>query len=358
VSYLAPANPRKFPVTESTLQSLKKTVLHEHLDGSLRVATLLDLADQYGYTGLPATDAEGLAASLDMGDSGSLRKYLEAFEYTIAVMQHEEALARVAYENLEDLASEGVVYAEIRFGPSLHTAKGLDRAAVIEAVIDGFTRAQRDYGIVWGIIVDALRQDTDSETVADLAIRYADRGVVAFDLSGPEAGNPVRNYLPALRKAKEHGLGITIHAGEGDGVHSIWQAIALGAAQRIGHGVRITEDCAVEGGEIVEVGSVARRVRDHRIPLEVCPTSNANTAIVDNPADHPLGMLQRAGFAVTLNTDNRLMSNITLTDEYELAERAFGFDRAIFDEMNRTALTGAFGDWSVRKALIAEHFPA
>ena len=171
MSCLAPANPRKYPVTESTLQSLKKTVLHDHLDGSLRVATLLDLADQYGYTGLPAADAEGLAASLDMGHSGSLRKYLEAFEYTIAVMQHEQALARVAYENLEDLASEGVVYAEIRFGPSLHTAKGLDRAAVIEAVIDGFTRAQRDYGIVWGIIVDALRQDTDSETVADLAIR-------------------------------------------------------------------------------------------------------------------------------------------------------------------------------------------
>ncbi|NOX23442.1 MAG: adenosine deaminase [Actinobacteria bacterium] len=345
-------------MTESNLHSLKKTVLHEHLDGSLRVPTLLDLADEYGYDGLPASDAAGLAASLHMGDSGSLSKYLEAFEYTIAVMQHEDAIARVAYENLEDLASEGVVYAEIRFGPSLHTAKGLDRSAVIEAVIDGFTRAQRDHGIVWGIIVDALRQDTDSETVADLAIRYADRGVVAFDLAGPEAGNPVRNYLPALRSAKEHGLGITIHAGEGDGVHSIWQAVALGAAQRIGHGVRIVEDCVVEDGEIVEVGSVARRIRDHRIPLEVCPTSNANTAIVATPDDHPLGMLHRAGFAVTLNTDNRLMSNITLTDEYELATRAFGFDEAIFNEMNRTALNGAFGDWSQRKTLIDEHFPA
>jgi adenosine deaminase len=343
-------------VTQSMLQSLKKTVLHEHLDGSLRVPTLLELADEYGYSGLPATDVAGLAASLHMGESGSLRKYLEAFEYTIAVMQNEEALSRVAYENLQDLAADGVVYAEIRFGPSLHTAQGLSRDAVMEAVIDGFSRAQRDYGIVWGIIVDALRQDTDSEIVADVAVRYADRGVVAFDLSGPEAGNPVRNYLPALRNAKEQGLGITIHAGEGDGVHSIWQAVALGGAQRIGHGVRIIEDCVVEDGEIIAVGSVARRVRDHRIPLEICPTSNADTAMFATPADHPLGVLQRAGFAVTLNTDNRLMSNITLTDEYELAAREFGFDKAVFDEMNRTALRGAFGEWSARQALIVEHF--
>lgn len=345
-------------MTDDTLRALPKTVLHEHLDGSLRIDTILDLAQQFGYEGLPGSDNESLATQLHMVGSGSLPRYLQAFDHTIAVMQHEEALNRVAFENLEDLANDGVVYAEIRFGPSLHTTGGLPRDAVVEAVIDGFARAKNEYGISWGIIIDALRQEHDSEAVAAVAIRYSRKGVVGFDLSGPEAGYPVTDHLVALRLAKQHGLGITIHAGEGDGVHSIWKAVALGSARRIGHGVRIVEDCVIADGEIVELGSVAQMILDHRIVLEVCPTSNRDTALVESPAHHPLGMLYRAGFAVTLSADNRLMSNITLTDEYISAEREFGFDQAVFDEMNRTALHAGFGDWTVRKTLIDTHFPA
>jgi adenosine deaminase len=338
----------------SAVSSLPKVVLHDHLDGGLRPATILDIADDVGYAGLPAGDEPGLADWFHQGDSGSLATYLAAFDQTVAVMQTTGALERIAYECLQDLAGDGVVYAEVRFAPSLHIAGGLRREAVIEAVLEGMRRSAGDHGIVFGVIVDALRHQTDSAEVAGLAVRYADQGVVAFDLSGPELGHPADAHLPACRLVREAGLGLTLHAGEADGPKSIWRAYGRCHAHRIGHGVRIVEDTVVEDGEIVAVGALARTIRDQQVPLEICPTSNLHTGFVDRAVDHPVGALHRAGFTVTLNTDNRLMSGTSMTDEFLLAvtEQGFGIDD--LETVTRNALEAGFGDRRERARLADE----
>jgi len=338
----------------STLAALPKAVLHDHLDGGLRPATILDLADAAGYEGLPAGDERGLTTWFHQGDSGSLATYLAAFDQTVAVMQSAAALERVAYECLQDLAADGVVYAEIRFAPSLHIAAGLRREEVIEAVLEGIRRSAADHGVVCGVIVDALRHQTDSVEVARLAVRYADDGVVAFDLSGPELGYPPDAHLAACRLIREAGLGLTLHAGEADGPQSVWRAYGRCHAQRIGHGVRIVEDTVVRDGEIVALGGLARTIRDQRVPLEICPTSNLHTGVVAQAADHPLGALHRAGFTVTLNTDNRLMSGTSMTDEFLLAVTHQGFALADLETVTRNALEAGFGDRSRRLRLVDE----
>ncbi|HHC08066.1 MAG TPA: adenosine deaminase [Actinobacteria bacterium] len=334
-----------------TARGLPKVLLHDHLDGGLRPATILELADEVGYDGLPTTDLEALEAWFFQGRSGSLERYLEAFAHTVAVMQTPEALHRVAYEAGIDLHADGVVYAEVRFGPSLHTAGGLRREEVIEAVLAGFEDARRETGIELFTIVTALRHDTDSAAVVAAAAPFVDAGVVAFDLAGPEAGHPVDDHLPACLLARELGLGVTLHAGEGDGPRSIWQALAHGGAARIGHGVRIVEDTDFDGREIRRLGSLARRVRDHRVPLEVCLSSNLHTGVASTPEAHPLGALHRAGFVVTLNTDNRLMSGVTLSEEVTLAVETFGLDEADLGAFMVAALEAGFGPWPVRRRL-------
>lgn len=333
------------------LSLLPKVLLHDHIDGGIRVETVLELADRFGHQ-LPASSPDALRAWFHQGQSGSLPRYLEAFEHTVGVMRDGDACRRVAYEAGVDLAADGVVYAELRFGPSLHVPFGMAREEVIEAVLDGLRTASEETGIVLYGIVTALRQMDDSETVARAAVRFAGRGIVAFDLAGPEAGYPADQHLAGCRVASEGGLGLTIHAGEGDGPDSIWRALARCRAQRIGHGVRIVEDTRVEGGEVVELGALARRVRDHRIPLEVAPTSNLHTAAFEDVASHPLGALYRAGFNVTINTDNRLMSGITATDEYTLAAQHQGFAREDLGAVTVAALEAGFGDWPTRKRLI------
>lgn len=334
------------------LAKLPKAVLHEHLDGGLRVGTILDIADSTGYGGLPSDEPEALADWFHQGRSGSLERYLEAFEHTVGVMQTREALERVAYESVEDLALDGVVYAEIRFAPSLNTAGGLRREEVLESTWRGMQRAMEDHDIIVHQIVAAMRQDTDAREVADVAVRMRDHGVVGFDLAGPEAGYPPDRHLDACFAVREAGLGLTLHAGEGDGQHSIWRALALCGADRIGHGVRIVDDTDFDGSSISKLGSFARHVRDHRVPLEVAVTSNLHTGTFPSAGSHPLGAMFGAGFNVSINTDNRLMSGITMTDEYRIAHEETGLSIADLGVLTEEAILAGFGDYPARRDLV------
>jgi len=315
---------------------------------------VLDLADQFGYRDLPATDAAGLAAWFHQGESGSLERYLEAFAHTVGVLQTPEALERAAYESVVDLAADNTVYAEVRFGPSLHTKHNLGREDVIEATLAGLARGRAETGMSVWLIAAALRHQKDSLEVARAAARFVGEGVVAFDLSGPEAGFPAELHVEACRAAREAGLALTIHAGEGDGLNSIWNALNRCYAQRIGHGVRIVEDTRIEGGAIVETGPIAGQVLDWRISLEVSVTSNVHTGVVASAAEHPVRLLYDAGFRVTLNTDNQLMSDITLGSEYALASEVHGFSLGELGAITTDAIEAGFGDWTERRRLIEE----
>ncbi|MCL1594571.1 MAG: adenosine deaminase [Actinomycetia bacterium] len=334
--------------------ALPKAVLHEHLDGGLRVDTILEIADSEGYTDLPADDADSLAAWFFQGRSGSLERYLEAFVHTTAVMQTAESISRIAYESAEDLAADGVVYAEVRYDPGLSTPGGLTREDAIEAILDGFARASRDFGITVYLIVAALRHLTDSLDVVQAATPFIGQGVVAFDLAGPEKGFPPDLHLEACRLARQNGLGLTLHAGEGDGPHSIWRALALCDAQRIGHGVHIADDTDFDGSRISDLGAFARRVRDHRIPLEIAITSNLHTASYGTAVGHPFGALLAQGFNVSINTDNRLMSGVSVSSEYQLAAEAFQLSRSVLGHVTVNAIEAGFGDWPDRYRLIED----
>ena len=333
--------------------ALPKAVLHDHLDGGLRTATVLELADDQGYGGLPARDEAALAKWFHQSDAANLVEYLEAFEHTVAVLQTRTALERAAYEAAVDLAADGVVYAEIRFGPSLHLQRGLKREDAIEAVLAGLARGGRETGLVWGLITTAMRQWDTSIEVARAAARFVGEGVVGFDLAGPEQGFPPDDHLPACRLAAESGLGLTIHAGEHAGPESIWRAVGICGAGRVGHGARLIEDCVVDDGEVVELGGLARSLRDLRVPLEISITSNLDTGIAQTVSDHPVGALYRAGLRVTINTDNRLMSATTLSREYELASDA-GLTTADLGAVTESAIEAGFGGWTDRKRLIEE----
>ena len=336
------------------LHKLPKALLHDHLDGGLRVGTILDLAGEIGYRGLPADNEDGLRAWFHQGESGSLERYLEAFTHTLAVMQTAEALHRVGYEAVVDLAADGVVYAELRFAPSFHTAGGLSREEVVAAVARGVQAGSSETGCVTGLILDGMRQMNDSEDVADLAVASRELGVVGFDLAGPEAGYPNDDHAPACLRAREANLPVTIHAGEGDGVHQIWRALHHCGALRIGHGVRIIEDTTVTNGEITATGPVASFVRDTRVPLEVSVMSNIHTGIFPSVAEHPIGMLHRAGFAITVNTDNRLMSGTSMTAEFAQLVEHHGFGTADFHAVTRRALSRGFAPWPVREGLLEQ----
>lgn len=318
-------------------------LLHDHLDGGLRPSTLIELADEVGYRGLPETDPEALADRLDQSRAGSLERYLQAFDHTVAVMATPGALRRVAYESITDLAADGVVHAEIRFAPSLTAVHGLGIEETLEAVCDGLRSAATDHGVTWGFIVDALRHLTDSEKVVERSLSVGDPGIVGFDLAGPEAGFPPRLHEAAIRKAVDGGLRLTIHAGEAagaDGPAYMAEAVDLGA-ERLGHGVEIIRDCVVEGDEIVEMGPVASMIRERGTVLEVCPTSNAATGNI--PLErHPLPLLYRAGFAVTINTDNRLMSRTSMSREAEVVTTVLGMDEEAIEAMTTTARHAAF----------------
>lgn len=335
---------------------LPKVVLHDHLDGGLRPATVLALAAAAGYQGLPATDAEGLARWFHQAGATSLEMYLEAFTHTFGVMQAPAAMHRVALEAVEDMVAAGVVYAEIRFAPSLHTAGRMTRSDAIAAVLGGLAEAEQRCGMPSRVIVTAMRQHDDSEDVAAAAIGFVGQGVVGFDLAGPEAGFPARMHRRAIDMAREAGLRITLHAGEGDGVGSIADALACGA-ERLGHGVRIIEDTTIRDGRIVAMGAVAEEVHQRRIPLEVTLVSNLDTKMYPAAADHPLGLLHRAGFVVTLSTDNRLMSATSMVREFAVVHENCGIETADLAAMTRNAVAAAFCDEPTR-ARVAQRVDA
>ena len=332
------------------VNTLPKILLHDHLDGGLRVETVLDLAEAHDYSALPATTGPALADWFDQSRSGSLATYLEAFTHTIAVMQTADALHRVAYEAVLDTAADGVVYAEFRFAPFNHTQAGLDPHDVVDSVLGGLSDGGRETGMSTALILDAMRQRDLSTQVARLAVEFSHRGVVGFDLAGPERGFPADHHLVACRTAREANLGLTIHAGEADGLHSIWTALQRCGAHRIGHGVHIIDDCAVERGEIVKLGPLATYVRDFGVPLEVCPTSNLHTGGW-TPETHPVGALYRAGFHITLSTDNRLMSRTRLSDEFRLVVDHQGFTIEDLRSVTENALEASFASLPLKKEL-------
>ncbi len=330
------------------LRSLPKVILHEHLDGSLRPDTLHRLADRAGHV-LPVADPALLGHWFHQSGAHSLERYLQAFHHTVSAMQTRQALREVAAEAVEDLSSEGVVYAEIRFAPHLHIREGLSPFEVVEAVAEGLDDGARDSGMEWSLILCSLRNTATSMETARLAARTAPMGVVGFDLAGPEDGYPAVEHLPAIEAALDAGIRITLHAGEAAGAHSIADAMACGA-ERIGHGVEVIDDCSVAAGEIVSTGEVAAEVLERRLPLEICIKSNLDTKGW-TPAQHPVGMLHRAGFAVTLNTDNRLMSSTSPTHEFSLAVEHNGFGVDDLATVTRRALESGFCNESLKGEL-------
>ncbi|PXY32311.1 adenosine deaminase [Prauserella muralis] len=340
------------------LRAAPKVLLHDHLDGGLRPSTVVELAEQTGYDGLPTTDVAELGRWFTRAaDSGSLESYLETFAHTCGVMQTEEALARVAAECVEDLADDGVVYAEVRYAPELFTEGGLSLDAVIKAVQAGFTEgerrvAERGGRIRTGTLLCAMRQHARALEIAELAVRYRDAGVVGFDIAGPEAGFPPTRNLDAFEYMRVNNAHFTIHAGEAFGLASIWEAIQHCGAERLGHGVRIVDDIKTSADGKVELGRLAAYVRDRRIPLELCPSSNVQTGAVGSIAEHPIGLLARLRFRITVNTDNRLMSGCSMSSEFAALVDAFGFGWAEVQWCTINAMKSAFIDFDQRLDLI------
>jgi adenosine deaminase len=331
--------------------AIPHVVLHDHLDGGLRPQTVLELADRIGLE-LPASDVVSLGSWFDQRSSGSLEGYLAAFRYTVGVMQDADSIRRVAVEAVEDLVADGAVHIESRFAPLLHTEGGLAPEGVMEAVLDGFASAGAAAGVSWGVIVDAIRSHSDSDAAADLAIRYRDAGVVAFDLSGPEAGYPPDAHLPAIRRIREYGLALTLHAGEAGGLHSLALAVNRCGADRIGHGIEVADDISTGPDGQRLLGTVATVIRDRRIPLEICPMSNLATKGWTED-EHPLPELVRDGFTVTLNTDNRLMSATSMSREHDFAlSRGLGIDDLA--TMGRQSLEAAFCSEPTRRRVWEE----
>jgi adenosine deaminase len=325
------------------LKSLPKVLLHEHLDGVLRPQTVIGLANDAKYRELPTRDPKQLAQWFHQGaNKGSLAKYLEGFAHTIAVMQTEEALERVAYEQAEDLSRDGVVYFETRFAPVFHTKKGLTHQQVVSAVLKGLDRGRKDFGVPSGLIICAMRNMDVSLEMAELAVDFRERGVVAFDLAGEEGGYPPKKHVEAFHYIQRKNFNITIHAGEGYGKESIWQAIQYCGAHRIGHGTRLIEDIAIADGKAVKLGDLAQYVLDKRIPLEICLLSNVHTGATPSLAEHPFKVFYQEKFRVTLNTDNRLMSDTSMTQEFKAAADTFGLSLDDFEKITINAMKSAF----------------
>ncbi|WP_055589484.1 adenosine deaminase [Peterkaempfera griseoplana] len=352
----AGATPRT-PTAEQ-IRRAPKVLLHDHLDGGLRPRTIVELAADCGYRDLPTTDPVKLGEWFrEAADSGSLERYLETFAHTCAVMQTRDALVRVAADCAEDLAADGVVYAEVRYAPEQHLEAGLSLEEVVEAVNDGFRlgeqRArQAGHRIRVRALLTAMRHAARSLEIAELANAYRDRGVAGFDIAGAEAGHPPTRHLDAFEYLKRENNHFTIHAGEAFGLPSIWQALQWCGADRLGHGVRIIDDIETAGDGSVKLGRLAAYVRDRRIPLEMCPTSNLQTGAADSYAEHPIGLLRRLHFRVTVNTDNRLMSGTSMSREFEHLVGAFGYTLDDMQWFTVNAMKSAFLPFDERLAMI------
>ncbi|MFE0703240.1 adenosine deaminase [Streptomyces sp. NPDC058872] len=346
--------------TADQIRRAPKVLLHDHLDGGLRPGTIVELAREQGYGQLPETEPDKLGVWFrEAADSGSLERYLEIFAHTCAVMQTRDALFRVAAECAVDLAEDGVVYAEVRYAPEQHLEGGLSLEEVVEAVNEGFRegeRRARDNGhrIRIGALLTAMRHAARALEIAELANRYRDSGVVGFDIAGAEAGYPPTRHLDAFEYLKRENNHFTIHAGEAFGLPSIWQALQWCGADRLGHGVRIIDDIEVAEDGSVRLGRLAAYVRDKRIPLEMCPSSNLQTGAAASIAEHPIGLLRTLHFRATVNTDNRLMSGTSMSREFELLTEAFDYTLDDMQWFTVNAMKSAFIPFDERLAMINE----
>jgi adenosine deaminase len=338
--------------TDEMIRRAPKVLLHDHLDGGLRPATVVELAKEFDYNKLPTTDVEELSTWFNRGAKrNDLVLYLETFAHTVGVMQHRDAIERVAAECAEDLAADGVVYAEVRFAPELHIEQGLTVAEVLDAVLAGFARGSKGTDLTIYTICSAMRTAALSRDIAELAVRNRDRGVVGFDIAGAEAGYPPSRHLDAFQYVMRENFHSTIHAGEAFGLPSIWEALQYCGAARLGHGVRIVDDITGQPGE-EQLGRLASYVRDRRVCLELCPTSNVNTGVCESVAEHPIGMLRRLRFRVTVNTDNRLMSNTSMSTEMTKLRDAFGWDLTDFEWLTINGMKSAFAPFPERLRVI------
>ncbi|WP_458113600.1 adenosine deaminase [Arthrobacter sp. R1-13] len=360
------------PALDFDLKSLPKVSLHDHLDGGLRPSTIIELANEVGHT-LPTTDPVALGEWFrESADSGSLVRYLETFDHTVAVMQTKDGLFRVAKEFVEDLADDGVVYGEVRWAPEQHLQKGLTLDETVEAVqagleagVDAVAESGRDIQV--GQLITAMRHADRGQEIAELAVRHRDNGAVGFDIAGAEDGFLPSRFKDAFTYLAENNFPATVHAGEAAGLESIQSALVDGRALRLGHGVRIAEDIMVEFEDaedasdddnvgLVTLGNLSSWVRDRGIALEICPSSNLQTGAIagfgDDLDSHPLDMLYQLGFNVTINTDNRLMSGVTLTDEFELLVETFDYDLDDLLELTLNAAEAAFLPLEEKEALV------
>jgi adenosine deaminase len=336
--------------TEQIIRSAPKVLLHDHLDGGLRPNTIIELANELKYNRLPTKDAEELRNWFHQGaNKGNLVDYLQGFEHTCAVMQTKEALTRVAYEMMEDMKNDGVCYVETRFSPVFHTSKGLYHEDIVNAVLEGLEKGKRDFGVGYGLILCGMRNMKNTLEIAELAIDFRNQGVVGFDLAGEEGGYPPKKHIEAFQFIQRANFNITVHAGEAFGKESIWQAIQWCGAHRIGHATHLKEDFTFDkDGNVVAFGDLAQYVLDKRIPLEICLLSNVHTGAVDKIENHPFGILFKEKFRVTINTDDRLMSDTTMTKEFLTAIEYFNLNLEDIEKITINSMKSAFIQYKER----------
>ena len=330
--------------TDQIIKTIPKVLLHDHLDGGLRPQTIIELAEELNYDKLPTKNPKELAEWFHRGaNKGNLVEYLQGFEHTTAVMQTKEGLERIAYEMVEDMYNDGVVYVETRFAPVYHRMKGLYYEDSVNAVLAGLERGKKDFGVGYGLILCGMRNMKDTVDIAELSVNFRNDGVVGFDLAGEEGGYPPKKHIEAFQYIQRANFNITIHAGEAFGKDSIWQAIQWCGAHRIGHATRLLEDIVLDADRnAVKFGELAQYVLDKRIPLEICLLSNVHTGAVDKIENHPFGILYKEKFRVTLNTDDRLMSDTTMTKEFLTAIQYFNLNFEDFEKITINSMKSAF----------------
>jgi len=343
-------------LTKEIINSVPKVLLHDHLDGGLRPKTIIELAENLNYKKLPTKDPAELASWFHSGaNKGSLVEFLKGFEHTTAVMQTKEGLERAAYEMIEDMKNDGVAYVETRFAPVYHTEKGLYLEDAVTAVLSGLEKGKNKFGVEYGLILCGMRNMKNTLEIAELAVNFRNDGVVGFDLAGEEGGYPPKKHLEAFQFIQRSNFNITVHAGEAFGKESIWQAIQWCGAHRIGHATRLTEDIVFDDeGEVVKFGELAQYILDKRIPLEICLLSNLHTGAIDKIENHPFGMLFKEKFRVTINTDDRLMSDTNLTKEFLTAVKYFNLTLDEIEKITINAMKSAFIPYKERLRFIYE----
>ena len=341
---------RCFLTKEEIIKSVPKVLLHDHLDGGLRPETIIELAKDLRYTKLPTKDAGELAEWFHRGaNKGNLVDYLQGFEHTAAVMQTKEALERVAYEMMEDMKNDNICYVETRFAPVFHTQNGLWYEDIVSAVLEGLERGRKDFGVGYGLILCGMRNMKNTLEIAELAVNFRNEGVVGFDLAGEEGGYPPKKHIEAFQFIQRANFNITIHAGEAFGKESIWQAIQWCGAHRIGHATHLIEDFTLDkDGNVVGFGDLAQYVLDKRIPLEICLLSNVHTGAVDKIENHPFGLLFKEKYRVTLNTDDRLMSDTTMSKEFLVAIDVFNLNLEDLEKITLNSMKSAFIQYKER----------